>query len=177
MSSASHKDHRRDDPIAPRKAEKEDITPIEFLKGDGAHWSISVCYRETWKCTGSGSTRPSREQQAFSSLARHEPALVQDLVVLDMAKKHNTTVSMSTMILLSWALSQGVGIIPKLATPERIVENFKVTELKLSEEKIESLHKFNRDQHYIRSYGWRVLCFALLCFLCRNDVFAILYYI
>ncbi|KAJ1352693.1 hypothetical protein KIN20_009095 [Parelaphostrongylus tenuis] len=92
--------------------------------------------------------------QAFSSLARHEPALVQDPMVLDMAKKHNTTVP---MILLSWALSQGVGIIPKSATPERIVDNFKVTELKLSEEEIESLHKLNRDQHYIRCYGWRVL--------------------
>ncbi|KAJ1347518.1 hypothetical protein KIN20_002592 [Parelaphostrongylus tenuis] len=92
--------------------------------------------------------------KAFSSLARYEPALVQDPVALDMAKKHNTTV---TTILLSWALSQDVGIIPKSATPERIVENFKVTEPKLSDEEIESLHKLDRVQHYIRYYGWRVL--------------------
>ncbi|KAJ1355068.1 hypothetical protein KIN20_012334 [Parelaphostrongylus tenuis] len=71
-----------------------------------------------------------------------------------MAKKHNTTVS---MIRVSRALSQGVGIIPKSATPERIVENVKVTELKVSEEEMESLHKLSQDQNYIRCYGWRVL--------------------
>ncbi|VDM57728.1 unnamed protein product [Angiostrongylus costaricensis] len=92
--------------------------------------------------------------QAFSSLARLQPELVQDPVLLDLVKKHGTTV---TMVLLSWALSQGVGIIPKSATPERIVENLKVTELELSEEEIELLHKLNRNQHYIRCYGWRVL--------------------
>lgn len=92
--------------------------------------------------------------QAFSSLARLQPELVQDPVLLDLVKKHSTTV---TMVLLSWALSQGVGIIPKSATPERIVENLKVTELELSQEEIELLHKLNRNQNYIRCCGWRVL--------------------
>ncbi|XGW25567.1 hypothetical protein V3C99_006736 [Haemonchus contortus] len=92
--------------------------------------------------------------QAFSSLARHEPALVNDPVVVDLAKTHNTTVP---IILLSFALSQGVGIVPKSTSPQRIKENLEVTNLQLSEEEIELLHKLNRDQHYIRCYGWRVL--------------------
>uniref|UniRef100_A0A7I4YRQ2 Aldo_ket_red domain-containing protein n=1 Tax=Haemonchus contortus TaxID=6289 RepID=A0A7I4YRQ2_HAECO len=92
--------------------------------------------------------------QAFSSLARHEPALVNDPVVVDLAKTHNTTVP---IILLSFALSQGVGIVPKSTSPQRIKENLEVTNLQLSEKEIELLHKLNRDQHYIRCYGWRVL--------------------
>lgn len=92
--------------------------------------------------------------QAFSSLARQQPELVNDPVVVGLAKAHNTTVP---LILLSWALSQGVGIVPKSSNPQRIKDNMKVTELRLNDDEIESLHKLNRDQHYIRCYGWRVL--------------------
>ncbi|WKY06459.1 hypothetical protein Q1695_006557 [Nippostrongylus brasiliensis] len=92
--------------------------------------------------------------QAFSSLARNEPALVNDPVLVDIAKSHDTNVQ---MILLSWAFSQGVGIVPKSSTPHRIKDNMKVVDLKLDENEIESLHKLDRNQHYIRCYGWRVL--------------------
>ncbi|VDL70007.1 unnamed protein product [Nippostrongylus brasiliensis] len=92
--------------------------------------------------------------KAFSSLARNEPALVNDPVLVDIAKSHDTNVQ---MILLSWAFSQGVGIVPKSSTPHRIKDNMKVVDLKLDEDEIESLHKLDRNQHYIRCYGWRVL--------------------
>ncbi|KAL6738480.1 hypothetical protein Aduo_012024 [Ancylostoma duodenale] len=91
--------------------------------------------------------------QAFSSLARHQPELIEDPAVVALAKKHSTSVP---LVLLSWALSQGVGIVPKSATPQRIIDNLEVTNLTLDEDEIESLHKLNRDQHYIRCYGWRV---------------------
>ncbi|VDP08731.1 unnamed protein product [Heligmosomoides polygyrus] len=61
--------------------------------------------------------------QAFSSLARQQPELVNDPVVVGLAKAHNTTVP---LILLSWALSQGVGIVPKSSNPQRIKDNMKV---------------------------------------------------
>ncbi|PIO67736.1 oxidoreductase, aldo/keto reductase family protein [Teladorsagia circumcincta] len=88
--------------------------------------------------------------QAFSSLARHEPALVNDPVVVDLAKTHNTSVP---IVLLSFALSQGVGIVPKSTNPQRIKDNLEVTNFHLNEDEIESLHKLDRNQHYIRCYG------------------------
>ncbi|EYC09643.1 hypothetical protein Y032_0059g2976 [Ancylostoma ceylanicum] len=91
--------------------------------------------------------------QAFSSLARQQPELIEDPAVVALAKKHNVSVP---LVLLSWALSQGVGIVPKSATPQRIIDNLEVTNLTLDKDEIESLHKLNRDQHYIRCYGWRV---------------------
>ncbi|RCN47892.1 glyoxal reductase domain protein [Ancylostoma caninum] len=91
--------------------------------------------------------------QAFSSLARQQPELVQDPAVVALAKKHNASVP---LLLLSWALSQGVGIVPKSATPQRIINNLEATNLTLDKDEIESLHKLNRDQHYIRCYGWLV---------------------
>ncbi|CAD6194477.1 unnamed protein product [Caenorhabditis auriculariae] len=91
--------------------------------------------------------------QAFSSLARQEPALIDDPVLVNIAKKHNQPV---TLILLAWALNQGVGIIPKSATPSRIVDNIKVAEVKLSAEEIQELTSLDRGQHYIRCTGWLV---------------------
>ncbi|EYC09641.1 hypothetical protein Y032_0059g2976 [Ancylostoma ceylanicum] len=58
--------------------------------------------------------------QAFSSLARQQPELIEDPAVVALAKKHNVSVP---LVLLSWALSQGVGIVPKSATPQRIIDN------------------------------------------------------
>ncbi|VDL82608.1 unnamed protein product [Nippostrongylus brasiliensis] len=61
--------------------------------------------------------------QAFASLARNKPELVHEPVLLEIAESHNTNVQ---MILLSWAFSQGVGIVPKSSTPHRIKDNMKV---------------------------------------------------
>lgn len=91
--------------------------------------------------------------QAFSSLARHEPALIEDPVVVELAKKHETTVP---LVLLAWAIRQDVGIVPKSVTPARIAENFKVINVQLTSEEIESLSRLNKDQHYIRCTGWLV---------------------
>ncbi|XGW27340.1 hypothetical protein V3C99_007720 [Haemonchus contortus] len=93
--------------------------------------------------------------QAFASLARQAPALVNDEVVVNLAKTRKTTVS---MILLSFALSQGVGIIPKSTIPQELKTNMEVTKYLLSKEEIESLNKLNRDKNYISGcYGWRVV--------------------
>ncbi|CAD5227405.1 unnamed protein product [Bursaphelenchus xylophilus] len=91
--------------------------------------------------------------QAFSSLGRYQPELVNDPVVTGLAKKYNTTIE---QVLLSFATSQNVGIVPKSTNPERIEANFKVINFKLSPEDIEQLNSINVDQHYIRCTGWLV---------------------
>ncbi|KAF1752012.1 hypothetical protein GCK72_018566 [Caenorhabditis remanei] len=91
--------------------------------------------------------------QAFSSLARQAPELIEDSVVVEMAKEHDTTVP---LILLAWARCQGVGIVPKSATPARVTENFKVIDVVLTPDEIKLLADLNRNKDYIRCTGWLV---------------------
>ncbi|KAK6012410.1 hypothetical protein OSTOST_22444 [Ostertagia ostertagi] len=61
--------------------------------------------------------------QAYSSLARHNPDLIEHPAVLQLAAKYGIS---PQIVLLSWAVSQGVGVIPKSSNPHRIVDNLKV---------------------------------------------------
>ncbi|EYC09633.1 hypothetical protein Y032_0059g2971 [Ancylostoma ceylanicum] len=92
--------------------------------------------------------------QAFSSLARHNEELLGHENVRKLAKKYNTS---AQIVLLSWALSQGVGIIPKSAQPLRIAENMKTTEIQLDGDEIILLKNLNKDKNYVRCEGWLVL--------------------
>ncbi|CAO4378826.1 unnamed protein product [Caenorhabditis nigoni] len=90
--------------------------------------------------------------QAFSSLARHNEALLSSPVLTEMCQKYNAS---SSTILLSWATSQGVGVIPKSSDPKRIAENRKT--IQLEEEDVSKISKLNMNQHYVRTTGWLVL--------------------
>jgi len=91
--------------------------------------------------------------QAFSSLARQEPDLIGDSLVVELANKYRTTVQ---VILLSFATSQGVGVIPKSTNSERIRDNFKCLNITLSPEDIEKLNSIDKDKSYIRPTPWLV---------------------
>ncbi|KAL6738479.1 hypothetical protein Aduo_012023 [Ancylostoma duodenale] len=92
--------------------------------------------------------------QAYSSLARHNEELLEHEDVRKLAIKYDTS---AQIILLSWALSQGVGIIPKSAQPSRIVENMKTTDIKLEGDEVSLLRNLNKDKNYVRCEGWLVL--------------------
>ncbi|KAK6750751.1 hypothetical protein RB195_002614 [Necator americanus] len=91
--------------------------------------------------------------QAFSSMARFAPTLVNEPVLVDIAKRRFKTVA---IILLSFAVSQGVGVVPRSIVPREIRENFEATKLVLDGEEIELLKKLNRNHNYIRCTGWLV---------------------
>ncbi|VIO86925.1 Uncharacterized protein BM_BM4305 [Brugia malayi] len=91
--------------------------------------------------------------QAYSSLARNHPDLMSDSTIAETAKIHNST---PQLVLLAWALSFGIGIIPKSANPERVIDNFKVVGMKLTKEEIERITELNRNKNYIRCDGWNV---------------------
>jgi diketogulonate reductase-like aldo/keto reductase len=132
----------------------------------------------------------TRDFQAFSSLARGEPRLMEEPYLAEVAKAHNITpqvldtiyahiiilglkirdslciahsaiiaihLELLQMVLLAWAMNQGVGIVPKSTSPERIIANFAVVDVKLSKEEIAGISALNRNQHYIRCDGWNVL--------------------
>ncbi|KAI1725182.1 aldo/keto reductase family domain-containing protein [Ditylenchus destructor] len=91
--------------------------------------------------------------QAFSSLGRHHPDLIADPVVVQLVQKYSTT---PQIVLLSFATSQNVGVVPKSENPDRIRDNLKCLELHLTAEEIQELNSIEKDQHYIRCTGWLV---------------------
>ncbi|CAG9533900.1 unnamed protein product [Cercopithifilaria johnstoni] len=91
--------------------------------------------------------------QAYSSLARNHSDLMSDFVVVETAKAHNST---PQLVLLAWALNLGVGIIPKSSNPERVIDNAKAVDIKLTRKEIERIMELNRNRNYIRCDGWNV---------------------
>ncbi|XP_023937841.2 uncharacterized oxidoreductase YtbE [Bicyclus anynana] len=60
---------------------------------------------------------------SFGGLAINNKSLFDDLVVVDISRKHSAT---PAQVLLSWAVHQGVAVIPKSTTPQRIKENIQL---------------------------------------------------
>ncbi|EGT57748.1 hypothetical protein CAEBREN_19645 [Caenorhabditis brenneri] len=90
--------------------------------------------------------------QAFSSLARHNESLFSSPIVTELAEKYNVP---KTTILLSWATSQNVGVIPKSTNPDRLAQNLKT--ISLEAEEVSKISELNLDKHYVRTTGWLVL--------------------
>ncbi|KAK6038666.1 glyoxal reductase domain protein [Cooperia oncophora] len=89
--------------------------------------------------------------QAFASLARMAPQLVQEPLIIKTAKKYNTNA-----ILLAWARCQGIGVIPKSTLENELKANIEMTKLNLSQEEIESISNLNLNKNYIECCGWCV---------------------
>ncbi|KAI7906196.1 NADP-dependent oxidoreductase domain-containing protein [Cokeromyces recurvatus] len=69
---------------------------------------------------------------AYSPLGSTDSPIMQEPIVLDIAKKHNN--STAAQVLLSWGLQRGLSIIPKSVTPSRIISNFQVFKLEEKDE-------------------------------------------
>uniref|UniRef100_A0A914X9N0 NADP-dependent oxidoreductase domain-containing protein n=1 Tax=Plectus sambesii TaxID=2011161 RepID=A0A914X9N0_9BILA len=91
--------------------------------------------------------------QAFTSLGRNDPSLINDPVVVSLAEKHKTSVY---LVLLAYALVQNIGILPKSVTPARIQENFGVINVTLTKEEVEQLTGLNRNKNHSLVQGWTV---------------------
>ncbi|KAH7721962.1 oxidoreductase [Aphelenchoides avenae] len=92
--------------------------------------------------------------QAFSSLGRNHPDLITDQVVVELSPKYSTT---PQLLLLSFATSQRIGVIPKSSDPVRIRENYSCLKLRLTDEDIQRLCGCNKNRNYInRTTGWLV---------------------
>ncbi|VDN03396.1 unnamed protein product [Thelazia callipaeda] len=91
--------------------------------------------------------------QAYSSLARNHPDLIDDPTIVKIAAAHNST---SQLVLLAWALNLGIGVLPKSSSPKRVSSNFKAIDLKLTEEETKLIGKLDKNKNYIRCDGWNV---------------------
>ena len=61
----------------------------------------------------------------------------------DLARAKDAT---PAQVVIAWHLAIGNVVIPKSVTPERIVENFAATEVKLGEDEIEAISALDRGE-------------------------------
>jgi 2,5-diketo-D-gluconate reductase A len=74
--------------------------------------------------------------EAYSSLARFEPELIENTAVSGPAAAHGKT---PAQILLRWAVQHGFPVLPKSASPARIAENAGIFGWELTAAEMEAL--------------------------------------
>uniref|UniRef100_A0A914NH35 NADP-dependent oxidoreductase domain-containing protein n=1 Tax=Meloidogyne incognita TaxID=6306 RepID=A0A914NH35_MELIC len=97
----------------------------EFCKNEGIH--LQVFLKDNCK---------TKIFKAFSPMARQQPELLNDPVVKRITEEHKTT---PQKVLLSFAISQGIGVVPKSSNPEWICSNFDSLDLKLTVKDLDEL--------------------------------------
>jgi 2,5-diketo-D-gluconate reductase B len=77
--------------------------------------------------------------------------------IRDISAQHSST---PAQIALSWLLHHGIVVIPKSADADRLLENFKASEIQLSAEDVERLDKLGKNERFVGT-DWvdNSLCF------------------
>lgn len=83
--------------------------------------------------------------------AEDEPVLLQDPVILEIAKAKNASPG---QILISWALHRGTSVIPKSVNPKRILENFEAQSVELSESDMEKIAALDKNYRFLTGEHW-----------------------
>lgn len=78
----------------------------------------------------------------------NEPILLEQPIILDIAKKHNTT---PAGVLIGWAIGRNTCVIPKSTSAHRIEENLKSAQIKLDEQDYKKITELNLN---FRFYTW-----------------------
>lgn len=86
--------------------------------------------------------------QAWSPLARGRSGLLDEKVLLDIAKKHGKS---PAQIALKWNVQRGAMVIPKSVNPVRIKENISLFDFELDESDMEEIKTVNKNMRYSHS--------------------------
>ena len=78
--------------------------------------------------------------------------LLDEEVLKEMSKNYNKTLG---QIALNWSISQGVIVIPRTSSTERMKENLLSTSFKMKDEDIEKIGQLNRNFHFCSSLNWK----------------------
>merc|ERR1711976_240590 len=71
---------------------------------------------------------------------------MEDLVVLEIAKKHNKS---AAQVLIKWVLQRDIVCIPKSVTPSRIVANSEIFDFEISNDDIQKINGLTRGIKYV----------------------------
>lgn len=80
--------------------------------------------------------------QAYSPIARMHPSLINNIVLIKLAKKYNKTVP---QIILRWDIQNEIITIPKSGKKVRIIENFNIFDFQLTSIEMKSINGINED--------------------------------
>ena len=69
-------------------------------------------------------------------------SLLNDLVIKDIADKHNKT---SAQVLIRWQIQRGVVVIPKSSNEGRIHENHNVFDFELTQQDLKDIEKLDKN--------------------------------
>lgn len=83
--------------------------------------------------------------------AENEPKLLQNPVILELAKSKNATPG---QILISWAIHRGTSVIPKSVNPGRLAENFEAQSVELSENDMDKIAGLDRNYRFLTGEHW-----------------------
>lgn len=75
----------------------------------------------------------------------HQKELLNDPVLLDIAKKHNKSVA---QVILRWDLQRGVVVIPGSSNPDHMNENISIFDFALSDEEMNRIAALNRNEKH-----------------------------
>jgi len=91
--------------------------------------------------------------QAFTSLGRNDPELMQEPILVEIANAHNVPVS---HVLLAWPYQMGISILPKSANPDRIRSNFEARNLVLTDDEMKKISTLDKNKSYTTRTPWEV---------------------
>jgi len=77
---------------------------------------------------------------------KNDPRLLDDEVVLQIAKKHGIGVG---QVLIAWSIARDIAVIPKSVNQSRIIENLKSAEVDLDAADLESLAKISVNHRFV----------------------------
>lgn len=80
--------------------------------------------------------------------AENEPPLLEQPVILNIAKKHNAT---PAQILIAWQINRDIVVIPKSVSPTRLQENFDAQFIVLDDEDMKKIASLDRGYRYVNS--------------------------
>lgn len=80
--------------------------------------------------------------QSYSPIARMDKKLVENQLLISLAKKYNKTVP---QIILKWNIQSNIITIPKSGSKIRIKENFDIFDFELSNDELENINSLNEN--------------------------------
>ena len=81
--------------------------------------------------------------QAWASLGQGKSNIIQNPIILNIAKSHNKT---PAQVLLRWAIQNGAQVIPRTIHKERLIENRNIFDFELTQSEMEEIAKLDGNK-------------------------------